>query len=90
MSGTREIHLTQRRDDRRYQNPNSNSGTRNRFTSKVTMNRDRGRCYKCREYGHFTNECQNTVTDNSDGYKSDRAALQLTTTDAEIHPILKE
>ena len=49
------------------------------------MNRDRIRCYKYREYDHFANECPNSVTDDSDGYESDRATLQLITTDAEIH-----
>ena len=74
-----------RRDDRRYQSPNLNLGTRNRPISRVTMNRDRIRCYKCREYDHFINECPYSVTDDSDGLESDRAALQLITTDAEIH-----
>ena len=49
------------------------------------MNRDRVRCYKCREYDHFANECPNSVTYDSDGYESDRAALQLITTNAEIY-----
>ena len=82
---TRERSLTPRRDDRRYQTPNSNSGNRNRSTSRVTMNRDRFRCYKSREYDHFVNVCPNSVRDDSDGYESDTAALQLITTDAEIH-----
>ena len=56
-----------------------------RSTSRVSMNRDRIRCYKCREYDCFANECPNTVTDDSDGYESDRAALQLITAEAEIH-----
>ena len=30
------------------------------------MNRDRIRCFKCREYDHFANECPNSVADNSD------------------------
>ena len=51
------------------------------------MNRDRIRCYKCREYDHFANECPNAVTDDSDGYESDRPALQLITSEAEIHDI---
>ena len=54
------------------------------------MNRDRVRCYKCRKYDHFANECPNSVTDDSDGYESDRAALQLITTDAEIHQNYEE
>ena len=81
-SRTRERSLTPRRDNRRYHSPKANLGTRNRSTSMVTMNRDRIRCYKCREYDHFANECPNTVTDNSDGYESDRAALQLITAEA--------
>ena len=48
-SRRRERHLTPRRDDRRYQSPNSNSGTRDRSTSRVTTNRDRVSYYKCRE-----------------------------------------
>ena len=43
------------------------------------MNRDRIRCYKCKGYDHFANECPNTVTDDSDGYESETAALQLIT-----------
>ena len=81
----RERSLTPRRDNRRYQSPNLTLGTRNRSTSGVTMNRDRIRCYKCREYDHFANECPNSVIDHSDSYRSDRAALQVITTDAEIH-----
>ena len=77
--------MTPRRDDRRYQSPNLNLGTRNRSTSRVTINRDKIRCYKCREYDHFANECPNSVTDDSDGYESDRAALQLITAEAGIH-----
>ena len=40
---------------------------------------------KCREYDHCANECPNSVMDDSDGYESDKAALQLITSDAEIH-----
>ena len=42
------------------------------------------RCYRCREYDHFVNECPNVGTDDSDGYESDRPALQLMTTETEI------
>ena len=30
------------------------------------MNRDRIRCFRCREYDHFANECPNLLTDDSD------------------------
>ena len=49
------------------------------------MNRDRLRCYKCREYDHFANEYPNSVTNDSASYESDKAALQLIAADAEIH-----
>ena len=62
-----------------------NLGTRNRSNSRVTTNRDRIRCYRCREYDNFANECPNVGTDDSDGYESDRPALQLMITEAEIH-----
>ena len=54
-----------------------NFKTRSRSNSRVTTNRDRIRCFRCREYDYFANECPNVGTDDSDGYKSDRAALQL-------------
>ena len=73
------------KDNRRYQSPELNLGTRNRSTSSVTTNRDRIRCYKCREYDHFANECPNSVMDDSNGYESEGAVLQLIRTDAEIH-----
>ena len=62
-----------------------NLGTRNRSNSRVTTNRYRIRCYRCREYDYFANECPNTVADDSDGYESDSAALQLMKTEGEIH-----
>ena len=52
---------------------------------RVTTNRDRIRCFRCREYDLFANECPNTGIDDSDGYQSDSAALQLMTTDVEVH-----
>ena len=34
---------------------------------------------------HFANECPNTGIEDSDGYDSDSAALQLMVTDIEAH-----
>ena len=84
-SRTRERSLTPRRNDRRHDSPNTNLGTRNRSNSRVTTNRDRIKCYRCRVYDHFANECPNVVADDSDGYESDTVALQLMTAEAEIH-----
>ena len=77
--------MTSRRNDRRHDSPNTTLGTRNRSNSRVTKHRDRVRCYKCREYDHFAKEGPNTVANDSDGYKSDKAALQLITAEPEMH-----
>ena len=77
--------MTPRRNDRRHDSPNANLGTRSISNSRVTTNRDRVRCYRCREYDHFATECSDAVTDDSDGYESDRVALQLITAEAEMH-----
>ena len=85
-SRSRERNLTPRGSgNRRYDSPYVNLGTRSRSNSRVTTNRDRIRCFRCREYDHFANECPNMGTDDSDGFESDRAALQLMTTEADIH-----
>ena len=77
--------MTPRRNDRRHDSLNANLGTRSRSSFRVTTNRDRVRCYRCREYDHFGNECPNTAADDSDGYESDRVALQLITAEPEMH-----
>ena len=76
---------------RRYNNNNNRqngssrlrSRSRSRSNSRLTTNRDRIRCYKCREYDHFANECPNTITSDSDGHESDNVALQVMSTDIE-------
>ena len=78
--------MTPRRNDcRRHDSPNANLEARTRSNSRVTTNRDGIRCYRCREYDHFVNECPNAVADDSDGYESDNTALRLMTIEAEIH-----
>ena len=60
-------------------------GLGSRSNLRVTTTRDRITCFRCREYDHFANECPNIGTNDSDGYESDSAALQLMTTDIEAH-----
>ena len=38
---------------------------RGRSPSRTSTNRDRIRCFKCREYDHFANECPNLIPDIS-------------------------
>ena len=59
------------------------SRSRSRSNSRIRTNRDRIRCYRCREYDHYANECQNAVTSDSEGHDSDNAALQIMATDME-------
>ena len=67
------------RDDR----PRSES--RSRSNSRVSTNRDRIRCYRCREYDHFAMECPNPVTDEElDHGDSEQAALQVLMQDSPI------
>ena len=67
------------------QNMNSRFGSRSRSrsNSRIRTNRDRVRCYKCREYDHYANECPNAITSDSEGHESDNAALQVMATDME-------
>ena len=44
----------------------SQSITRSHSNSRPSMNRDRVRCFRCREYDHFANKCPNLPTDDSD------------------------
>ena len=62
-------------------------GIRNRYdlslrsqsNSRVSKNRDRVRCFKCREYDHFANECPNLVIEDSDRESNStrQASLQI-------------
>ena len=88
MSRSRERRLS----PRRYNNNNNNgqnmnsrfrSRSRSRSNSRIRANRDRVRCYRCQEYDHYMNECQNTVISDSEGHDSDNAALQIMASDME-------
>ena len=62
----RQSCIQSRREDRRDRDRSisrSESGFRSRSSSRVSTNRDRVRCYKCREYDHFASECHISVTD---------------------------
>ena len=54
--------------------------SRSQSNSRVNTNRNRVRCYRCREYDHFTSECLNTPTDEEPDYdNADPASLQMIT-----------
>ena len=72
-SRSRERSLSPRRynNNRQFGNSRLRSRSRSRSKPKITMNRDRIKCYKCREYDHFMNECSNIGTIDSDGHESE-------------------
>ena len=94
-SSDRSRSRERRLSPRRYNNNNNNnnnrqnancrfrSRSRSRSNSRIRRNRDRIRCYRCQEYDHYRNECQNAVTSDSEGHDSDNAALQIMATDME-------
>ena len=86
-SRSRERRLSPRRynnnDNRQIMNSRFRSRSRSRSKSRIRTNRDRVRCYKCQEYDHYTNECPNAITSDSEGHESDNAALQIVATDME-------
>ena len=43
-----------------YRRDRSSSNDRSRSGSRASMNRDRIRCYACREYDHFVRNCPNS------------------------------
>ena len=47
------------------------------------MNRDRIRCFKCRESDHFVNECLNLIPEDSDreSYSTGSISLHLADSD---------
>ena len=59
----------------------SDSSSRSGSNSRISTNRDRVRCFKCREYDHFANECPNLVIEDSDRESNSarQASLQILT-----------
>ena len=61
----------------------SRSPSSSRSGSRTSTNRDRIRCFKCREYDHFTNECPNLVLDNSDKESDSARTVSLHLVDSD-------
>ena len=54
-----------------------------RSGSRTSTNRDKIRCFKCREYDHFVNECPNLVQDNSDRESNSARSVSLHLADSD-------
>ena len=64
--------------ERRSRSPSSS-----RLGSRTSTNRDRIRCFKCREYDHFANECPNLIPDNSDRESDSAGSVSLHLADSD-------
>ena len=62
----REDRRTWRQSRSRERGRRVSSESSSRSSSRTSMNRDRVRCFKCKEYDHFANECPNLVPEDSD------------------------
>ena len=64
----------------RSRSRNDRGGLRSRSNSRINMNRDGLRCYRCGEYDHFAQEYPNTPTDKEMGHSdSEPVSLQMLT-----------
>ena len=73
----------QSRPRERNRDSRSWSPSSSRLRSRTSTNRDRIRCFKCREYDHFANECPNLVTDNSDRESDSARSVSLHLADSD-------
>ena len=67
-----------RERERRSRSPSSS-----RSGSRTSTNRDRIRCYRCREYDHFANECPNQTLDSSDRDSDSARSVSLHLADSD-------
>ena len=67
-----------RERERRSRSPSSS-----RLGSRASTNRDRIRCFKCREYDHFANECPNQTLDSSDRDSDSARSVSLHLADSD-------
>ena len=61
----------------------SRSPSTSRLGSRTSTNRDRIRCFKCREYDHFANECPNLIPDNADRENDNTRSVSLHLADSD-------
>ena len=75
----RQSRSRERDRERRSRSPSSS-----RSGSRTSTNRDRIRCFKCREYDHFANECPNWTMDSSDRDSDSARSASLHLADSDM------
>ena len=68
----------QEKEERRGRSPSSS-----RLGSRTSTNRDRIRCFKCREYDHFANECPNLIHEDLDKESNSARSVSLHLTNSD-------
>ena len=68
-----------REREKRIRSPSSSQSG-----SRTSMNRDRIRCFKCKEYDHFGNEYPNLVPEDSDGESDGIRSISLHLADSDM------
>ena len=89
-SRMRQLCSQTRREEKRRDSDisRSESRSRSRSSSRVSNDRDRIRCYKCREYDQFADNCPNSVSnENSDCDDPNQSTLQML---AQVSPVGSE
>ena len=81
---TREDRRTWRQSRSRERGRRARSPSSSRSSSRTSMNRDRVRCFKCREYDHFANECLNLVPKDSDRESDGARSISLHLADSDM------
>ena len=67
-----------RERERRGSSPSSS-----RLGSRNSTNRDRIRCFKCREYDHFANECPNLIPEDLEKESESARSISLHLADSD-------
>ena len=70
--------IRSRERERRARSPSSS-----RLGLRTSKNRDRIRCFKCREYDHFVNEYSNLVPKDSDRESNGERSISLHLADSD-------
>ena len=74
-----------RERERRGRSPSSS-----RSGSRTSTNRYRIRCFKCREYDHFANECPNLIPTDSDKESDSARSVSLHLADSDTRSAMEQ
>ena len=83
MDRSWENRITWRQSRSRVRERRGRSPSSSRLGSRTSTNRDRIRCFKCREYDHFVNECPNLIPEDLDKESDSTRSVSLHLADSD-------